>query len=63
MDEIKLRAWLHEISGISGLLSCLSEAPDEDLTLDRVRRLTKTSAERLRALFEEGRTIVGETGI
>jgi hypothetical protein len=34
MDEVKLRAWLHEISGISGLLSCLSEAPDEDLTLD-----------------------------
>ena len=62
MDETKLRAWLHEISGVSGLLSCLSEAPDEDLDLERVRRLTKTSADRLRALFEEGRVIVGETG-
>ena len=63
MDETKLRAWLHEISGVSGLLSCLSEAPDEDLTTERVRRLTKTSTDRLRALFEEGCAIVGETGI
>ena len=63
MDQTKLRAWLHEISGVSGLLSCLSEAPDEDLTMERVRRLTKASADRLRALFEEGRAIVGETGI
>mgnify|MGYP000314168664 FL=1 len=63
MDETKLRAWLHEISGISGLLSCLSEAPDKDLTMERVRRLTKNSADRLRVPFEEGRTIVGETGI
>ncbi len=63
MDETKLRSWLHEISGVSGLLSCLSEAPDEDLDLERVRRLTKTCAERLQALFEEGCTIVGEPGI